>query len=102
MSRGPGALDAIHRVAALSPERALLAAVIRQAAQDAARGDAEAAAWLRSETCRAWLQLIAPDGVDVDQVHARLLARLPTRAPPGAPTQRGYGWALATTSDRKG
>ena len=91
MTRGPGELDVIHRVAQLKPEAALLAAVIRLAVEDAARGDAEAAEWLAGPVCRAWLHLIAPDGVDVDQVHARLLARLPTRAPPGAPTQRGYG-----------
>ena len=84
MSRGAGALDAIHAVAALSPERALLAAVIRQAAQDAARGDAEAAEWLAGPVCRSWLHLIAPGDVDADELHRLLLARLPTRAPPEA------------------
>lgn len=78
--RGPGPLAAIHDVAGQEPERALLAAAVRLAYEDALAGDAEAAAWLRSETCRAWLWLIAP--ADGDVVHARLLARLPTRAPP--------------------
>ncbi|ACZ39660.1 hypothetical protein [Sphaerobacter thermophilus] len=84
MSRAvtPGGI--IHDVAASAPEAALLAAVIRLAYEDALGGDAEAAEWLAGPVCRAWLHLIAPDGVDVDQVHARLLARLPTRAPPGA------------------
>lgn len=99
MARGPGELDAIHRVAALSPERALLGAAIRQAVEDAARGDADAAEWLAGPVCRSWLHLIAPDGADGDELHRLLLARLPQRAPPGGASSNGATdecWQAAT------
>jgi|GEM_PF-3599210 len=91
MSRAvtPGGI--IHDVAGYEPEKALLAAVIQLAVEDAQKGDVEAAAWLAGPVCRAWLHLLTPDGVDADEVHERLLAMLPTRAPPGASTSGAYG-----------
>lgn len=82
MSRAvtPGGI--IHDVAASAPEKALLAAVIQLAVEDAQKGDVEALEWLHGPTCRSWLHLITPDDVDAEAVRARLLAMLPKRAPP--------------------
>ncbi|ACZ39684.1 hypothetical protein [Sphaerobacter thermophilus] len=68
----PGAL--IHAVAGQEPERALVAAIVRQAVDDARAGDAEARAWLGSEACARWLAWLVPDGADPAAVQAQLVA----------------------------
>lgn len=102
MSRGAGALDAIHAVATLSPERALLAAVIRLAVEDATAGDGEARQWLASEACARWLAWLVPDGVDAAGVQQRILAALPDDAAVavGVPARRAP--AVARPSNARG
>ena len=73
----PVRLAAILAVAAVQPHKGLLAAAINVALADARAGDAEAAVWLRGDTCRSFLAFIAPDGTDPDALHGQLLALVP-------------------------
>lgn len=73
----PTGLAAIINVAAVAPELALLAGVVRVVLSDAQRGDAEAAQWLAGPCCLAFLGWITPDGVDPLVVQQRLMATLP-------------------------
>lgn len=68
----PGGL--IHGVAGEAPERALIAAIVRQAVDDARAGDAEARQWLAGPACLRWLGWIAPDHADPAAVQAQLVA----------------------------
>lgn len=67
-------LDAIHAEAAVVPELALIAAVVRQAVVDARAGNAEARRWLASDACVRWLSWLVPDHTDPAAVQARLVA----------------------------
>lgn len=57
-------------------ERGLLAAVLRRAVLDAAAGDWDARRWLVTRALPL-LWGLAPDGVDAEDLHRRLLAQQP-------------------------
>ena len=74
MTRAQTPAGVIHAEAAAAPELALVAAIVRQAVDDARAGDAEARAWLASEACARWLAWLVPDGADPAAVQAQLVA----------------------------
>ena len=74
MTRALTPAGVIHAVAGQEPERALVAAIVRQAVDDARAGDAEARAWLASEACARWLAWLVPDHADPAAAQAQLVA----------------------------
>lgn len=74
MTRAQTPAGVIHAVAGQEPERALVAAIVRQAVDDARAGDAEARAWLAGPACLRWLAWLTPDHADPAAVQAQLVA----------------------------
>lgn len=63
----------IYGVAKTNPSRALFAAVIQQAADDARSGDAVSLDWLRSNQCLQYFALIAPAEADPRELQKALV-----------------------------
>lgn len=81
MTRATTPGGVIHALADETPELALLAAIVRQAAEDAAAGDPEARAWLADKDCLVLLTWLAPEHADPAVIQRRILDALPPPRP---------------------
>ena len=64
---------AIHAIAKVSPELAMLGAIVERAVIDARAGDTSARVWLQGMECLQILIRIAPDNTNPQCLQQRLL-----------------------------